>query len=165
MRGTKKKAILNSLIIVMVTIVFTGGLLLSDLGAPLISKVYATENATTETTSEILHNATLRTAGSNQNVPTITVLNHGYNGGAGAWYEDSLVDEVRNSTLTEKLRTTLTADVYIIGLIGRDANGDEQRIYKQHGNGYIDSKYDAGNDRYVDENGNGKTVQEIEFTE
>jgi hypothetical protein len=92
------------------------------------------------------------------------VLNHGYNGGAGAWYDGSLVDEVRNNTLTEKLRTALAADVYIMGVIGIDAENKgeyESREYKQHPNGYIDYKYDAGNDRYVDENGNGKTVQEI----
>jgi hypothetical protein len=96
------------------------------------------------------------------------VLNHGYGGGADAWYSNNV--NTYNKTLAEKLRTALTADVYIMGVIGIDEKGNgeyesrEYKKYKKPQNGEapeVDTKYDAGNDRYVDENGNGKTVQEI----
>jgi pimeloyl-ACP methyl ester carboxylesterase len=37
----------------------------------------------------------------------------------------------------------------------------DSRVYVQHPIGYIDEKYDAGNDRYTDGNGNGIKAQEI----
>jgi uncharacterized repeat protein (TIGR02543 family) len=84
-------------------------------------------------------------------------LNHGYDGGAGAWYDGN--PEKTGKMLAEKLRNELTADVYIMGIVKNKDN--DSRVFKQHSKGYVDKKYDAGNDRYTDGNGNGIKKQEV----
>jgi hypothetical protein len=162
MKNSKKHGI-KSLIIVLIIVIFTGSFLLLELGIPLKTSVYAdlveSNLNSTQTYSEFLHNLTLRNAKSSQVSPSITVLNHGYMGGPGAWNMDDNFDA---NSLSERLRTTLNADIYVMGVLGE--KGNDSRVYVQHPIGYIDEKYDAGNDRYTDGNGNGIKAQEIGLT-
>jgi uncharacterized alpha/beta hydrolase family protein len=153
MKRTKRKVI-KSFIIIIIMIIFSGSFLLLELGAPLKAYAAATESEQSVLTySEFLHNATLRKSGSLDVAPSITVLNHGYDGHADAWYNGN--PEKTGKMLAEKLRNELTADVYIMGIV------KDSRVYKQHEVGYIDYKYDAGNDRYTDGNGQGIKKQEV----
>jgi hypothetical protein len=156
MRNSKKHGI-KSLIILLVTIIFTSSFLLFELGVPLKGTSYVSANGL-ETYSEFLHRKTLRSSSTSKVSPSITVLNHGYTGGPSAWYTNNA--DFKDNSLTERLRTSLNADIYIMGVRGE--KDDDTREYVQYPVGYVDEKYDAGNDRYTD--GNGRKAQEIGLT-